>query len=70
VADAVVIGSKLIQLLEDQPRDTVTRDFLQGIRGRHGPKLPARDPKRFGFIMAAGPVARYTATGPAGPAGF
>jgi tryptophan synthase alpha chain len=35
VADAVVIGSKIIQLLEHAPRDTVAqtaRDFLQGIR--------------------------------------
>jgi tryptophan synthase alpha chain len=35
VADAVVIGSKIIQLLEDQPRDKVAataQDFLRGIR--------------------------------------
>lgn len=35
VADAVVIGSKIIQLLEDQPRDqvaTTARKFLQEIR--------------------------------------
>ena len=35
VADAVVIGSKIIQLLEDQPRDKVgetARTFLAGIR--------------------------------------
>ncbi len=35
VADAVVIGSKIIQLLEDQPRDniaSVAREFLTGIR--------------------------------------
>ncbi len=35
VADAVVIGSKIIQLIENQPRDqvaSVARDFLQGIR--------------------------------------
>ena len=35
VADAVVIGSKIIQLLEDQPRDRVAataQDFLQDIR--------------------------------------
>lgn len=35
VADAVVIGSKIIQLIENQPRDqvaAVARDFLQGIR--------------------------------------
>jgi tryptophan synthase alpha chain len=35
VADAVVIGSKIIQLLEHAPRDAVAqtaRDFLQGIR--------------------------------------
>jgi len=35
VADAVVIGSKIIQLLEDQPRDKVgetARNFLAGIR--------------------------------------
>lgn len=35
VADAVVIGSRLIQLVENQPRDTVAaalRDFLSGIR--------------------------------------
>jgi tryptophan synthase alpha chain len=35
VADAVVIGSKIIQLLEDQPRDQVAstaQDFLRGIR--------------------------------------
>jgi tryptophan synthase alpha chain len=35
VADAVVIGSKIIQLLEDQPRDqvaTTAQDFLRGIR--------------------------------------
>lgn len=35
VADAVVIGSKIIQLIENQPRDqvaTVARDFLQEIR--------------------------------------
>ena len=36
VADAVVIGSKIIQLLEDQPRDKVAetaRVFLREIRG-------------------------------------
>lgn len=35
VADAVVIGSKIIQLLENQPRDHVAataQDFLRGIR--------------------------------------
>jgi tryptophan synthase alpha chain len=35
VADAVVIGSKIIQLLEDQPRGQVAataQDFLRGIR--------------------------------------
>ncbi len=35
VADAVVIGSKIIQLIEDQPRDRVAmtaRNFLQEIR--------------------------------------
>jgi tryptophan synthase alpha chain len=35
VADAVVIGSKIIQLIEDQPRDNVAavaRDFLKEIR--------------------------------------
>ncbi len=35
VADAVVIGSKIIQLIENEPRDqvaTVARDFLQEIR--------------------------------------
>ncbi|HYW56014.1 MAG TPA: tryptophan synthase subunit alpha [Polaromonas sp.] len=35
VADAVVIGTRIIQLLEDQPRDkaaSVVRDFLAGIR--------------------------------------
>jgi tryptophan synthase alpha chain len=35
VADAVVIGSKIIQLLEHVPRESVgntARDFLQGIR--------------------------------------
>ncbi len=35
VADAVVIGSKIIQLIENQPRDQVApiaQDFLQGIR--------------------------------------
>jgi tryptophan synthase alpha chain len=35
VADAVVIGSKIIQLIENQPRDQVARtaqEFLQGIR--------------------------------------
>ncbi len=35
VADAVVIGSKIIQLIEDQPRDQVAHvagDFLRGIR--------------------------------------
>jgi tryptophan synthase alpha chain len=35
VSDAVVIGSKIIQLLEEQPRDQVgatARDFLQQIR--------------------------------------
>ncbi|WP_326536480.1 tryptophan synthase subunit alpha [Pseudorhodoferax sp.] len=35
VADAVVIGSKIIQLLDDQPRDRVAStaaDFLRGIR--------------------------------------
>jgi tryptophan synthase alpha chain len=35
VADAVVIGSKIIQLIEDQPRDkvaAVARDFLKEIR--------------------------------------
>ena len=35
VADAVVIGSKIIQLIENQPRDkvaSVAHDFLKGIR--------------------------------------
>jgi tryptophan synthase alpha chain len=35
VADAVVIGSKIIQLIENEPRDkvaTVASDFLRGIR--------------------------------------
>ena len=35
VADAVVIGSKIIQLLEDQPRERVAataQEFLAGIR--------------------------------------
>jgi tryptophan synthase alpha chain len=35
VSDAVVIGSKIIQLLEDQPREqvaTTAQDFLRGIR--------------------------------------
>ena len=35
VADAVVIGSRIIQLIENEPRDkvaTVARDFLQTIR--------------------------------------
>ena len=35
VADAVVIGSRIIQLIADQPRDQVVplvRDFLQGVR--------------------------------------
>jgi tryptophan synthase alpha chain len=35
VADAVVIGSKIIQLIDDQPRDKVVPvagDFLRGIR--------------------------------------
>jgi tryptophan synthase alpha chain len=35
VADAVVIGSKIIQLIENEPRDkvaTVAGDFLRGIR--------------------------------------
>ena len=35
VADAVVIGSKIIQLIENEPRDQVARvahEFLQGIR--------------------------------------
>jgi len=35
VADAVVIGSKIIQLIDDQPRDEVVQvagDFLRGIR--------------------------------------
>jgi tryptophan synthase alpha chain len=35
VADAVVIGSKIIQLLEDLPRDKVgftAQNFLQEIR--------------------------------------
>jgi tryptophan synthase alpha chain len=35
VADAVVIGSRIIQLIEDQPRDRVVAtasDFLRGIR--------------------------------------
>ena len=35
VADAVVIGSKIIQLIENAPRDKVAdvaRDFLAGIR--------------------------------------
>ena len=35
VADAVVIGSKIIQLIEDQPRDQVApaaAEFLRGIR--------------------------------------
>jgi len=39
VADAVVIGSKIIQLIEHQPRDQVARvaqDFLQGIRSALG----------------------------------
>jgi tryptophan synthase alpha chain len=36
VADAVVIGTRLVQVLEDQPRDNVARagqDFIAGIRG-------------------------------------
>ena len=36
VADAVVIGSKIIQLLENEPRDkvaAVAQEFLRGIRG-------------------------------------
>jgi tryptophan synthase alpha chain len=35
VADAVVIGSKIIQLIENQPRDkvaAVAHDFLKDIR--------------------------------------
>jgi tryptophan synthase alpha chain len=35
VADAVVIGSKIIQLIENEPRDKVAAvagDFLRGIR--------------------------------------
>ncbi|MEO6016566.1 MAG: tryptophan synthase subunit alpha, partial [Polaromonas sp.] len=35
VADAVVIGSKIIQLIENEPRDkvaSVAQDFLRGIR--------------------------------------
>jgi tryptophan synthase alpha chain len=35
VADAVVIGSKIIQLIDGQPRDkvaTVAKDFLRDIR--------------------------------------
>jgi tryptophan synthase alpha chain len=35
VADAVVIGSKIIQLLEDKPRDQVAptaQNFLRDIR--------------------------------------
>ncbi|MFZ9511801.1 MAG: tryptophan synthase subunit alpha, partial [Burkholderiaceae bacterium] len=35
VADAVVIGSKIIQLIEEQPREKVAAtaaDFLRGIR--------------------------------------
>jgi tryptophan synthase alpha chain len=35
VADAVVIGSKIIQLIENEPRDkvaTVAGDFLRGVR--------------------------------------
>jgi tryptophan synthase alpha chain len=35
VADAVVIGSKIIQLLDGQPHERVTgiaRDFLRGVR--------------------------------------
>ena len=35
VADAVVIGSKIIQLIQDEPRErvaAVAQDFLQGIR--------------------------------------
>jgi tryptophan synthase alpha chain len=36
VADAVVIGSRIIQLIDNQPRDQVVRiagDFLRDIRG-------------------------------------
>ena len=36
VADAVVIGTRLVQVLEGQPRDNVARagqDFIAGIRG-------------------------------------
>jgi tryptophan synthase alpha chain len=36
VADAVVIGTRLVQVLESQPRDNVERagrDFIAGIRG-------------------------------------
>ncbi|MES2508737.1 MAG: tryptophan synthase subunit alpha [Pseudomonadota bacterium] len=39
IADAVVIGSKIIQLIEDQPRDKVAstaRDFLREIRSAMG----------------------------------
>jgi tryptophan synthase alpha chain len=35
VADAVVIGTKIIQLLQDQPRDgavPAVADFLRGVR--------------------------------------
>jgi tryptophan synthase alpha chain len=35
VADAVVIGTRLVQLLQDEPRDNVAnagRDFIAGIR--------------------------------------
>jgi tryptophan synthase alpha chain len=36
VADAVVIGTRLVQVLESEPRDNVARagrDFIAGIRG-------------------------------------
>jgi tryptophan synthase alpha chain len=46
-ADAVVIGTKIIQLIEDQPRDKVVptvREFLAGIREALD-ALPAATPK-------------------------
>jgi tryptophan synthase alpha chain len=42
VADAVVIGSRIIQLIEDQPRDRWPRTAAD---------LPARNPHRAGRIM-------------------
>ncbi|HPO20653.1 MAG TPA: tryptophan synthase subunit alpha [Rubrivivax sp.] len=47
VADAVVIGTRLVQLLQEQPRDNVAcaaREFIAGIRGALDNMQPGENP--------------------------